>query len=50
MVKRKEVCLIPVRSEEQTADYLTKILTIDRFHECRERCGLLGDRLSLTSM
>jgi len=23
MVKRKEVCLIPVRSEEQTADYLT---------------------------
>jgi hypothetical protein len=43
MVKRREVCLIPIRTMQQTADYLTKTLTISRFHECREMSGLLGD-------
>ena len=41
MVKRREVVLVPVRSADQTADYLTKTLTVDRFQECRRMCGLL---------
>ena len=49
MVKRKEITLVPVRTVEQTADYLTKILPIKRYHECRERSGLLGDSLGALS-
>jgi hypothetical protein len=50
MVKRKEVRLVPIKSVDQTADYLTKILTIEQFHKCREQSGMFGNGPELTSL